>query len=119
MNLIDTLLGRASQREQELSGELADKRRLHDTLKADPALEDPEESTDTHVHSLVCRRRNVLNRLSYELVTVRLDLLDERSANRNSRTFSLLVGLILYLICKSIIPWDDVVSFAKLFGLAR
>jgi hypothetical protein len=116
MNLIDTLLGRASLRERDLSEQLADKRRLHDNLQADPTLEDPLESTDTRVHSLVCRKRNIINRLSDDLVTVRLDLLDERSANRNNRTLYLLVALIGYLIFKSIIPWEDVVAFARLFG---
>lgn len=113
---LDELFGRPSAREAELCDAVHSKERLRDELKADPTLYDPAEATDPIVHSLVCRKRAVLNRLGDEIVADRVSLSDERSRVRNNRTLYWLVALIIYLVAKSVIPWTAVAAAGKLFG---
>lgn len=114
---IDELLGRPSAHEIELCETIRSKETLRDQLKADPTLYDPAEATDPVAHSLVCRKRAVLNRLGDEIVSDKVSLSDERSRIRNNRTLYLLMILAAYLVAKSVISWDAIVIVGKAFGI--
>lgn len=113
--IIDTILGRPSQYEKDLWQNLYKKNEQRDVLLNDPDLSDPREAFDTRIHSLVCRKRNILDRVTFEAMTIQIKLGDERSRARNERTFYLLVLLVAYLVVNSVIPLDDVARAIKLY----
>lgn len=118
MTIKDTLLGQPSEKENRLLDDLAEKNKQRDLLLNDPSINDPREAFDTRVHSLVCRKRNTLNRLGDERLGLRLEINDERSRRRNERTFYLLVVLVIYLVAKSAITWQDLLHFVgEMLGL--